>query len=1112
MGTNSSVRFGSRLFKASLKTSRTARGFGILILLGLAGVGSPALAAGDGPAAPLMRYPNTSDTRIAFAARGELWTAPLAGGPASRLTQDPGTAYYPRFSPDGRWVAFTAWRAGTCDVYVIPASGGQARRLTFIAPSQVSNAEVVAWTPDSRNIVFLSTYRSSSSKIERAFSVPLGGGLAQPLPLDHSGLLSFAPDGHAIAFNRIFRNSALPKRYVGGQSQHIYTYDFDSRHLTRITGWKGTDTAPMWFRRKIYFLSDRGAGFRANLWVHDLDTKVVRQVTHFSDFDVDLPSLGGRTISFQQGGQLYALDLPTETLRPVKVDVPDDGARTAPRTVPAGASARIKDAMGVVDYALSADGTELAVSSRGDLFGLRADSTWRNITGTPGADEDHPSWSPDGSWIAYETDAGGEQQLAMRPAAGGAERLLTHFPSGYSYSPVWSPDGSRLAVADANHRLWLVPTGGGPPRQVAADPYSEIRDAAFSPDGNWLAYSMMRPNRQRAIHLYSLANDRDTVVSSPMESDRLPGFADNGRVLVFVSQRHELPLVSDRDDETIIATLNSDGVYAATLDAADPSPLAVRSSSTTIGAPLHLDLPGLMGRAVALPVAPSVIASLETRGDRLFYETMPPQLIDGDLPGEPGALHAFDFGTQADTVIVRGLDNHSLSSDGRHVAFRREGGWHLAGTGANAHAEAALDPSRLRLAIDPRREWNEMFQNAWRLDRDVFFSAAMNGDDWHAVHDAYARLLPHLGSEDDFLYLLAQLQGELASSHTFMLDGQRLDTRPAVYTGRLGVDCGVDMKSGRYRLARILVGDNSRDEFRSPLKAPGLDLKEGDYLLALNGHELKAPMDPASLLVGATDRVTLTVAPSPTGPGRTLVVTPLDDEGPLRGFDQMMRNRQTVERLSHGRIGYVALSDFAGSGWGEFVRQFYPQAGKEGLVIDVRWNHGGFTSQAVLAVLRRSLAGVFVNRERAVSSLPVVVPPRDMVTLLNWGSASDGDQFPYFFREYGLGPLVGTRSWGGVQGINRPWSLMDGTAITIPKDSLAEPSGRWIIENTGVTPDVDVDDRPDEALTGRDIQLETAVKVALDRLAAHPPAVAKAPASLPAYPSAGEVPAASFSR
>ena len=1065
--------------------------------------------AAQGAPTTLMRYSNASANAVAFVAHGELWTAPLAGGVAQRLTHDPGDVIAPHYSPDGRWIAFTWRRAKARDVYVLPAGGGEPRRLTFDGPGQAEDGLVVGWTPDSTRIVFLSGRASPTSGLIRAYSVPLDGGLAELLPLDRAGLLSYSPDGKSVAYNRIFRNYELRKRYVGGRAQDIYIYNFDAKRLTQLTDWKGTDTAPMWFGHTIYFLSDRDSNFRANIWAYDLDTKRTHQVTHFSNFDIDFPSLGGTTITFQQGGALYAIDLPSEKLREIPVQVPDDGARTAPRTLVVDKGVRAKDALGGVDYALSPDGQDLVLSARGDLFRVPKTGGPINLTATPGIDEDHPAWSPDGHTIAYTTDVNGEQQIALRALAGGAEHLLTQWKTGYFYSPIWSPRGDTLAVADANHGLWLVPVNGGGPQLIARDIYAEIRDATFSSDGRWLAYSTQRPTRQRAIHLRDLTTGRDTVVSSPLESDRDPVFTPDGRLLAFVSQRNEQPFVSDRDDENLISTLNSDGIYAATLSRSVSSPLAPSAARIAASDKMQVDLEGLMSRAVALPVTATVIASLEVRGDRLFYESKPPQLIGGDLAGQAGALHAFDLATLKDRVVVEDLSTHSLSADGSRVAFRRSGAWRIAGTEVGAH-ESALDLSGLRAEVDPRREWAEMFENAWRLDRDVFFSRAMNGNDWQAVHEAYRRLRPLVGSQDDFLYLLGQLQGEIGSSHTFIGRGTDFDTRPLVSTPLLGVDYALDQASGRYRFATIYAGDNSRPDLNAPLGAPGLNVHQGDYLLAVNGQELRVPASPASALTGLNGSLTLTIASSPEGPRREVIVQPVDDEQPLRLMDWVARNRATVSRLSGGRLGYVYLPDFDDQGSREFVRQFYPQVDKEGLIIDVRWNLGGFTSQAVLDVLRRQRAGVFVNREGAVASLPSAVAPRAMVTLMNYGSMSDGDQFPYFFRAFKLGPLVGSRTWGGVQGLNGPWRLMDGSFVTIPKDSLADTDGRWVIENEGVAPDIAIEDAPDEAQTGRDAQLERAVTAGLAQLKLHPMAPLAAPPPLPAYPVAGNVPGARF--
>ena len=1066
-------------------------------------------------ASPLTRYPTTNSSEVAFVAFDDLWIAPLAGGAAHRLTHDAGAVTTPLFSPDGKWLAYTLRRGGLRDVFVIPADGGEPRRLTFEAGSSADSAMVAAWTPDSRRVIFLSRRETPFAKLVRAYAVSVEGGAAELLPLDRAGLMSYSPDGHAIVYNRIFRNLELRKRYLGGQEQDLYTYEFATHRLTRLTRWKGLDTSPMWFGHMIYFLSDRGAGFRANIWAYNLRSKAFRQLTSFSDYDVDWPSLGGSTITFQQGGHLFAIDLPSERLREVKVDVQDDGERTASRSVPVEGAVRVKDAMNMVDYALSPTGDALLLSARGDLVRVAPHKDVNDLTGSPDADEDHPAWSPDGKTIAYETDSSGSQQLAVRPAAGGTERLITHFSTGYLYTPIWSPSGDSLAVADANHSLWLVPLNGAQPRCIMRDPFAEIRDAAFSPDGRWLAYSTQRPNQLRAIHLHELATDRDTVVSSPMESDRLPVFTPDGRLLVFISQRNEQPFVSDRGDQTIISALNSDGLFAVTLDrrSSPPSLDAPAVAATAISTPIHIDLDSFMARAVGLPVTPAVIASLKARGSQIFYLVRPVQLIDGDLAGEVSALHVFDLATMKDRIVVQDLENFSLSLDGKKVAFHRNNSWWIASTLAVSGSPAIgekIDLSKLRVPIAPLREWSEMFENAWRLDRDLFFSKAMNGSNWQAVHDAYAKLLPLLGSQDDFLYLMAQMEGEIASSHTFIDGGVDSDTRKPSPTALLGADYTLDRASNRYRLSHIYRGDQTRREMAGPLGVPGLSVNEGDYLLAINGRELIAPVSPDNLLSGLTGEITLAVSASATGPRRTVKVRALANDTELRRHDWIEANRSKVDRLSGGRLGYIFVTDFYDEGSKDFVRQFYPQVDKAGLIFDVRWNRGGFTSQAVLNVLRRDVAGVFVNREGAVSPLPSTAAPRVMITLINYGSGSDGDQFPYFFRKFRLGKLVGERTWGGVQGINGPWALMDGSAITIPKDALASVNGQWIIENEGVEPDVLVASRPDEVVIGNDAQLQTAVMAALAQIQHMVPHRPVAPASMPAYPPAGNVPGASF--
>jgi len=1108
-----------------------------------AGAVLPPAAAQTGPAAPapaapasaapasagqaspperaLMRYPNQHGGSVVFVAHGNLWLVDRRGGEARRLTSDPGQDLVPRFSPDGKWIAFTASYGGNQDVYVIPAAGGPARRLTYHSDLVQKAPErwgpdnmVVTWTPDSKNIVFLSRRAAWNSWISLPFSVPLAGGLATRLPLDRSGFMTYGPDGHSIAYTRIFRDFRTWKRYDGGLAQDVFTYDFPTRTLTQITHWKGTDTQPMWYGRKIYFLSDRDEHRRANIWCYDLDGHQFRQITHFTDYDVDFPSLGDSAITFQDGGALYLLDLPSESLHKLDVRVADDGTRTGPRMVKVAPFVRDTDNAQQVDYALSPNGLRGAFSARGDIFTVPAEhGATRDLTNTSNADENHPAWSPDGKTIAYTTDITGNPEIALRPASGGAERMLTRFTTGYFYAPLFSPDGSKVAFSDNDHRLWIAGLDGSAPFQVARDRFGEIHDQSWSPDGEWLAYSLNRPNQQRGIYLFEVSSRRATLVSAANNNDQAPVFSPDGKYLYFISTRHENPTLSE--SEFNIATLKQSGIYVATLDKSAPSPFAPQSDEGAfepakkpdaspwkpgVSKPIQLDLAGLMDRAEPLPIPANDLASLDARGTRIFYQTVPPQMIEGPLPGEAPALHAYDLAARKDEVIVTGLDNYALSADGSHVLFKSGKNYMIAETKPGGGEKHTLDLDSMVEQVTPPQEWTEMFNNAWRLERDFFYSTRTNGVDWQGVHDRYARLLPLLGSRDDLNYLIGQVQGELGNSHTYVGGGDDLNPTPWAPTALLGVDFTLDEATGRYRFAHIYRGDDTRPGYRSPLSAPGLDVHDGDSLLAVNGRDLRAPTDPYSLFVDVEGPVTLTVASGLSGKPRDITVEPVKNEMSLREQGWIDHNRALVDKLSGGRVAYIYLSDMESLGMQQFIRQFYPQIDKQALILDDRFNGGGFIDQIVLERLRRVLVGMSTNRERAAMTIPqqLIVGPK--ICLLNQFSASDGDIFPYYFRKYGLGPLLGMRSWGGVRGIRGYWNMLDGGYITIPEDSLYGTDSQWVIENHGVDPDMVVENEPGELLAGHDRQLETAVGYLMDKLKAHPESLPPPPPLLPAYP------------
>jgi tricorn protease len=1120
------------------------------------------LAAGSSAFAALPRFPQPFGDRIVFVADGNLWSVPKAGGTALRLTSAPGQDLFPRVSPDGKWIAYTeASKAGT-DVWVIPSGGGAARRLTFHPPTESGTGGrhgpddmVVTWTPDSKSIVFLTKRDQWNSWIQDMYKVPVDGGAATRMPIDSAvGLATYAPDGHTIAYNRIFRNFRTWKRYNGGLAQEVFTYDFDTHRSEQVTHWSGTNTSPMWVGRKIYYLSDQDAHRRANIWVYDQDTKTSRAVTHFTDYDIDFPAYGSDAIAFQQGGKLWRLDLPGEQLHEVPVSVPDDNLRLRARVEDVKGSIREADPAQQVDFALAPNGRRTLFSARGDIFSVPTENgATRNLTSTQGIDEDHPAWSPDGKWVAYTTDVGGNPQVAVRPAEGGAEKVLTAFTEGYLYGPVFSADGRTLAFSDSAHKLWTVRVDGGAPRLVAQDKLAEIHDQAFSPDGRWLAFSMAAVGRRRDLYLQELASGHLTRLGAGNEIDANPAWSPDGKYLWFTSSRHENPVGSDVDFD--FAFLKSGGIYAIPLandtaspvaprsDEADSAPdkddatmdddaqrkkaaKAVKSAANAKGsaadekqppdrtsaiAPIRIDLDGMMARAVALPVDAGNISQLDVRGSRIFYLTQPTGLIEGPLKGEKSALRFYDLKKRKASVVTEDVDAYSLSLDGERVLVRHEKDYTVLDTKADAFKDdetrKPLNLGHMRALVDPAQEWPEMFDNAWRLERDLFFSPVINGVDWKAVHANYRKLLPLAGSREDLNYLIGQMLGEMGNSHTYVGGGDDGDTGPSTHAGLLGADLALDTASGRYRFATIYPGDNTRDDYRSPIAQPGLNVKPGDYLLAINGADLRAPTDPDSLLqlTDADTTVDLSVASTPAGPARHVVVKPVDKELPLREAAWIAHNRALVDKLSGGRVGYVYMSDMEQLGIQQFVRQFYAQLNKQAMIIDDRWNGGGFIAPFALERLRRVLATLDVNREGAVTTEPESVLNGPKVALLNHWSSSDGDIFPDLFKRYGLGPLVGTRSWGGVRGIRGFWPMMDGGYVTIPEEAPYGLDGQWVAENHGVDPDVEIEDEPADLLAGHDAQLEAAIAMMVKAIDAKPPVRPSPPPLVPAYPPSGIV-------
>jgi tricorn protease len=1113
----------------------------------------------------LLRFPDVYKDRIVFSYAGDLWLVPTSGGIARRVTTHPGLEVFPKFSPDGSRIAFTGQYDGNPNVYVIPAEGGEPKQLTFGAPPVAlpermgMENEVINWMPDGKSVLFLSRRDTFNDWFGRLFTVPIEGGLPARLPIDKGGLTSFSPDGNEIAYNRIFRNFRTWKRYTGGMAQKISLYDFKTNRYEQIdSDYQGTDTFPMWHGDTIYFDSDQGADHRMNLFAYGLKTKQIRQLTHFTEFDVNWPSLGPDSIVFENGGYLYLFDLGNEQTKKVTAYVPGD--LDLARKHWDNTSKLITTAD------ISPDGKRAVFSARGDIYTVPAkEGSIRNLTRTPGIREDNVAWSPDGKWIAYLSDRTGEEEIYLMPQDGsGTEVRVTSDGTMHRLQPVWSPDSKKLLYADKSLRLFYVDIDEKKPVQIDQGKYADLTDYNWSPDSKWAVYAKAEQNGNPVISLYSLADKKITAVTTDFTGSINPVFDPDGKYLYFLSARDYNEVLGVYDFE--FANPKAIRVYAVTLRADTPSPFAPQSDEVELKKPnpdekeeakpeegekkseaekkpetkkagekkeekkaeekpgekrepFRIDLDGIQDRVVSLPTPAQSMISLGASKGYVFYITTPIIGLSGPLSGEGFALHIFDLKERKDAVLVSGATAYALSFDGKKLLYSAPpsgGGGGEDGAaktygiidatppsaGPHHAGEGALALGGMQAEIDPPAEWKQMFYEVYRQERDYFFEPSMNGVDWAKERDQYAQLLPYVADRFDLTYVLGELVGELSNSHTYVGGGDYPNLHP-VNIGLLGVDFEADTASGLYRFKKIYSGENWDNALRSPLTEPGVRVKQGDYLLAVNGRPLRVPQNPYELFENTVgENVTLTMNSKPEeGDARKVVVKPIGSEYRLRELDWIATNRQKVQQATNGQVGYVYLPDMGASGLNEFVKQYFPQIRKQGIIFDVRYNGGGFVDQIIFERLRRILAGMEAARNFQSGTAPGNVFYGPMACLTNEYAASDGDYFTYFFKYYKLGPVIGMRTWGGVRGIRGEIPLMDGGYVTRPEFSLYGLDSHWLIENHGVQPDIVVDNTPDKVMAGHDPQLEKAIELVTKEIQEHPKKLPPRPPDLPAYPN-----------
>ncbi len=1057
----------------------------------------------------LLRMPDIHGDQVVFTYAGDLWTVARDGGTARRLTTHDGMEELARISPDGNWIAFTGQYDGNADVYVIPAQGGEPRRLTYHPGSD----QVITWSPDSKEVYFRSQRSSPNHRYDRIFHVPVDGGWPEPVDLPICERLSFSPRGtDLVAFNWLNREFRTWKRYQGGTAEDIWIYDFKANKSTRVTDWKGTDRFPMWHGNTIYFLSDR-ADWKLNLWAYDVGSKQFTQVTDFKEYDVRWPSLGGDSIVFENGGWLYVMDLPGGKPKKIEVQVETDAVLARPELT------KVADLIGGASISPSAK--RVAFEARGELFTVPAKhGDVRRLTSTPGEYERYPAWSPDGKWVSYFSDATGEYELYVRAQDGtGEPRQITHGRKSFMFSQQWSPDSRKIAFPDKTWSLNWVDVESGKVTQVDRSNVTDITDYAWSPDSKWLTYVMSDPNNYNSIWLYSLDGGKNLRVTGELTDDNSPTFDPGGKYLYFLSNRHFNPSFGNFAFEYVLR--DATGLYAVTLagDAPRPFPPLSDEESSKSGddadkdqdkakgkgkkggedkdkdkdekaVAVKVDPEELMDRVSEVPVPAGNYSLLSAAKGKIFYLAAGEGMSDEDDEGPPrgdNELRYFDTESRKVKTVLPGLSGgYQLTPDGSKVLYRSGRSWGIVDAAENQKpGDGTLDTGGLETVVDPRAEWHEMFVDAWRLERDFYYDPGMHGVDWEAMRKRYEPLVDHVLYRPDLNYVIGELIGELSTSHTYVYGGDTPDV-PHVNVGMLGADFEAD--GGRYRFSRIFRLSDWDGNVAAPLAQPGVGIREGDYLISVDGEPVTTDRSVYAWFQNKAGRdVKLEVNSSPREDGaRTYTVDPVRDETPLRYEAWVEANRQRVYDATDGQVAYIHMPDTGIGGVKRFSRDFYNQTDKKGVILDGRFNSGGFIPDYMVDRLSRPFLGFWSRREGRDFRTPgaAILGPKVCVT--NSWAGSGGDAIPYFFREANLGPIVGTRTWGGLVGISRGIRLMDGGNVTMPDFGFWIPGKGWQVENHGVDPDAEVINLPEAMNAGRDPQLEKAIELVKAAIAAQP--------------------------
>jgi tricorn protease len=1049
----------------------------------------------------LLRFPDIHGDRVVFVYGGDIYTAATSGGTAIRLTSHHGQELYPKFSPDGRSIAFSAEYNGTRQVFVMPAEGGEPRQLTWyndvglMPPRGGTDNRVLDWTPDGRHVVVRMNRVATGERDGQPWLVPVDGGLERPLPIPQSGGGSMSPDGTRFVYTPIDRDFRNFKRYRGGRAQDVWTFDLGANTSQRLTEHPGTDHQPMWLGDTIYFVSDRD--YTLNLFAMPESGGEPLRLTDFSDFDVLWPSAGPGGIVFENGGSIWHLDPASGAgAREIPIRVANDLPETMPRFV---------QAQNFIDsFDVSPGGERAVFAARGEVYTVPAKHGEPRNLSRSSAREMSVAWSPDGKSIAYLSDESGEYEIWVRAQDGsGAPRRLTTDGDVWRFPPVWSPDSSRLAFADKRQQLRVLEVATGALRDIDTATHVDITEYVWSPDSRWLAYSKVNPSRNSSIWLYSFETGAARQLTPDETGESSPTFDPLGRYLYFLSNRDYNLSFSALEFNYLYQ--NAARVFAATL-AADGPPL-LRPKSDEVGAEekkppekaperIRIDLPGFNQRVVALNAPAGNYVGLSANASGVFFVSLP---AGG---GGRGELQYLALDGERPEAVTR-VTGYALSADGKKVLARLGSEFAIIDAKPKADFMAnRLTLDGMQLRVEPREEWRQLFVDGWRILRDWFYDPGMHGQDWNAIRARYEPLVAHVATRHDLDYLLQEVGGEANAGHVYVESGDqtRVTRRPG---GLLGAQLLPD-PSGYWRVAKIYPGENWDPQRRSPLTEPGVEVKVGELLLAIDGVSTRDVDNIYRLLENRGDQVVaLEVAPRPdTAAARSVRVKTISSEQTLRYLDWVQANRRRVEEMSGGRIGYIHLPNTAAEGNRELFAGMLAYSTREALIIDDRFNGGGFIPDRMIELLSRQPLNYWKRRGFEPNATPLLSHIGPKAMLINGHSSSGGDALPYYFRKLGLGTIFGTRTWGGLIGIEGGINprLADGGAVLAASFRFMDTDGRWAVENEGVAPDIEVIDRPELIAAGRDPSLEAAVAHLLAELARKAPRAPSAPPAPSVFP------------